>query len=72
MCSVGTALNLDLIFFLFSCLLVLFINRVVYYMGLLQFALGLSNTKGESPRDSYSTKQRENPVYTSSFWIHLH
>ena len=31
-------------------------------MGLLQFALGLSRTKGESPKDSYSTKPRENPV----------
>ena len=31
-------------------------------MGLSQFALGLSRTKGESPKDSYSTKPRENPV----------
>ena len=27
-----------------------------------QFALGLSRTKGESPKDSYSTKPTENPV----------
>ena len=31
-------------------------------MGLLQFALGLSKFKGESPKDSYSAKPRENHV----------
>ena len=30
-------------------------------MGLLQFVLGLPWTKGESPKDSYNTKPRENP-----------
>ena len=39
-----------------------YILKVVFYMGLLQFALGLSRTKGESPNDSYRTKPRENPV----------
>ena len=29
-------------------------------MGLLHLALGLSWTKGESPKDSYNTKLREN------------
>ena len=29
-------------------------------MGPLQFALGLQRTKGESPKDSYVTKPREN------------
>ena len=32
-------------------------------MGLLQYALGLSKFKGESPKDSYSAKPRENHAY---------
>ena len=35
-------------------------------MGLLQFALGLSRTKGESPKDSYSPKQRQNPDHNQN------
>ena len=58
-------LNIDLriIFFSFR----LFISCLYHYieldfcMGLLQFAYGLSITKGESPKDSYSTKPRKNP-----------
>ena len=46
--------------FHFSCLLVVLIIELCFYMGLLQFALGLSKFKGESPKDSYSAKQREN------------
>ena len=45
---------------LFSCLYH-YLYRVVFYMGLLQLALGLSRTKSGSPKDSYSTKPRENP-----------
>ena len=40
-------------------------------MGLLQFALGLPNTKGESPRDSYSTKPRENPGLENSHMLQM-
>ena len=37
--------------------------RVVFlYVGLLQWALGLSRTKGESPKDSYNATLRENPA----------
>ena len=53
------------IFLHFSCLLANFIIiyiELCFYMGLLQFAPGLSKTKDESPKDSYSAKQRENPV----------
>ena len=47
--------------FHFSCFLVVnLIIELCYYMGLLQFALGLSKFKGESPKDSYSAKPREN------------
>ena len=34
--------------------------ELCFYMGLLRFALGLSKFKGESPKDSYSAKPREN------------
>ena len=36
-------------------------------MGLLQFALGLSKFKGESPKDSYSAKPRENHEVGKNF-----
>ena len=36
--------------------------RVVFlYVGLIQWALGLSRTKGESPKDSNNATARENP-----------
>ena len=41
--------------------------ELCFYMGLLQFALGLSRTNGESPKDSYSTKPRESPACTYLF-----
>ena len=40
-----------------------YIRVVFLYVGLLQCALGLSRTKGESPKDSYNATPRENPVY---------
>ena len=46
--------------FQFSCFLVVLIIELCFYMGLLQFALGLSKFKGESPKDSNSAKPREN------------
>ena len=60
LCKLGFALNLDLrilifISVLFSCLK--HYIELCFYMGLLQFALGLSKCKGES---SNSAKLREN------------
>ena len=37
------------------------VRAVFLYVGLLQWALGLSRTKGESPKDSYNATPRENP-----------
>ena len=62
-CKVGTALNLDLkILFSFQ-LFISSYEELCFYMGLLQFALGLAWTKGESPKNSYNTKPRENPAF---------
>ena len=38
-----------------------YIRVMFLYVGLLQCALGLSRTKGESPKDFYNAKPRENP-----------
>ena len=43
--------------------------ELCFYMGLLQFALGLSRTKGESHKDSYSTKPRENPEIVNKILV---
>ena len=40
-------------------------------MGLLQFALGLSKTKCESPKVFLSTKPRENPGF-NEYTHHIH
>ena len=58
--KLGFALNSN---FHFSCFLVVLIIELCFYMGLLQFALGLSKFKGESPKDSNSAKPRENHAY---------
>ena len=44
--------------------------ELCFYMGLLHFALGLSRTKGESPKDSYSTKPRENAELSDILYIY--
>ena len=60
-----------------------YIRVVFLYVGLLQCALGLSRTKGESPKDSYNATPRENPAFKGSnsvetlcltlyFLFHLH
>ena len=41
------------------------------YVGLLQWALGLSRTKGESPKDSYNATPRENPVVYNFNFTHV-
>ena len=49
------------------------VRALFLYVGLLQWALGLSRTKGESPKDSYNAKPRENPglVYMARAYMYI-
>ena len=71
MCKLGFALNLNLRILysisLFISSLNYYIRVVFLYVGLLKCALGLSETKGESPKDSCNAIPRENPVYFKGF-----